>query len=105
MATATASSSFRRRGGSLSTLSEAVATVATGLGLDGVSELPEAVDVAANGSLGDLEALGELRSRPRRTRLEEAEELQHAPGRVTHAAQDIPISGRILSAFRFTVRA
>jgi hypothetical protein len=55
------------------------------VGLDGVSELAQPIDVATHGADGDVQTCGELRSRPRATRLQRREHGKEAGNGVEHA--------------------
>ena len=64
---------------------EPVAAVRAGCRVDGVAELPEPVDVAAQRSGADLELRGELLARPELVRLQQREQAQGPSRRIRHS--------------------
>jgi len=72
--------------------SELVAATDAARGRDRISELAEAVDVAAQRAFGHAEAFGELGAGPVAARLEEREEGEDAGGGVGHDSRISPIA-------------
>jgi hypothetical protein len=59
------------------------------LGVDRIAEDAQAIDVAAEGAIGDLESLGELGARPEAMGLQQRQEAQHARAGVRHGSASI----------------
>jgi hypothetical protein len=78
--------------------SQAIAAMTTGLGLDRVPQLSQAIDITADRSLGDFQPFGQLGAAPRGAGLQEAKELEHASRGVAHTVQILPLLGLVLSA-------
>ena len=83
--------------GELAPGGQLVAAVGAPGGVDGVAELAEAVDVAAQRALGHLQPVGQLGPGPVPVGLQEGEEPEHAGAGIGHARKILPPSGQNLS--------